>query len=288
MSKDRNLRTWVECCKQLSDNAAKQLGDLGSAELWNRRAEGFAKNLSPTKKKKRTTEMLELLTQVGFRPQGARVLDIGCGPGAVAIPLARAGAQVTALDISYKALDYLTAQAQREGLQIDTRECSWWKANIDKLGFRQNFDLVVASMTPAVNDAKAFDRVVACSKSFCFYSGFLQFDRNQDHRQVLQRIFKSEFAQHSETLSPFLANFMYAYLNGYRPLMKLQHKKLKTALAWEEAAERAIHFYESAHNVTPAAKSKIRAYYRTSAIQGKYHLQSESYMGMMAWQVDQR
>ena len=50
------------------------------------------------------------------------VLDVGAGAGRVALELARAGHDVTALDLDAELLAELRARAQREGLQVRTEQ----------------------------------------------------------------------------------------------------------------------------------------------------------------------
>ena len=52
---------------------------------------------------------------------GQRVLDIGCGGGILSEAMARAGAQVTALDLSDAALEVAQQHAESAGLNIDYR-----------------------------------------------------------------------------------------------------------------------------------------------------------------------
>lgn len=49
------------------------------------------------------------------------VLDLGCGPGRHALPLARAGVKVTAMDTSEQLLDELRRRAQAENLEMNIR-----------------------------------------------------------------------------------------------------------------------------------------------------------------------
>lgn len=53
-------------------------------------------------------------------PAPARVLDVGAGTGFLALTAARLGHEVTALDISARMLERLTAAADRDGLRITT------------------------------------------------------------------------------------------------------------------------------------------------------------------------
>jgi SAM-dependent methyltransferase len=60
---------------------------------------------------------------VGLTP-GTRVMDLGCGPGLLAIPFARAGMAVTAVDPEPEMLAALRVAAHEAGVAIDAREGS--------------------------------------------------------------------------------------------------------------------------------------------------------------------
>ena len=58
----------------------------------------------------------------GFHPlSGKRALDVGCGAGLLAEPLARLGASVTGLDAAPENIAVAVAHAQGQGLAIDYR-----------------------------------------------------------------------------------------------------------------------------------------------------------------------
>jgi 2-polyprenyl-6-hydroxyphenyl methylase/3-demethylubiquinone-9 3-methyltransferase len=58
----------------------------------------------------------------GFKPlQGKTALDVGCGAGLLAEPLARLGAKVTAVDAAPELIEVARAHAEGQGLAIDYR-----------------------------------------------------------------------------------------------------------------------------------------------------------------------
>jgi len=54
--------------------------------------------------------------------KGARVLDVGCGGGILSEALARAGADVTAIDLAPAVLDVARLHLYESGLKVDYRE----------------------------------------------------------------------------------------------------------------------------------------------------------------------
>jgi 2-polyprenyl-6-hydroxyphenyl methylase/3-demethylubiquinone-9 3-methyltransferase len=69
---------------------------------------------------------------------GKRALDVGCGAGLVAEPLARMGATVTAIDAATPSIAVARAHAAEMGLTIDYRACG-----VEMLA-GETFDLVTA------------------------------------------------------------------------------------------------------------------------------------------------
>lgn len=85
--------------------------------------------------------------------RAARVLDVGCGGGLLAEALARAGAQVTAIDLAEGMIEIARLHAIESGLQIDYRQCAGSAMLPDAAG---QFDVVTCmEMLEHVPDPEA-------------------------------------------------------------------------------------------------------------------------------------
>lgn len=91
----------------------------------------FAKYLEPG--------ALEFLARLAI-PAGAQVLDVACGAGQIAIPAARAGVQVTGVDIATNLVEQARARAKAEHVNARFEE-----GDAEMLAFPDaSFDLVVS------------------------------------------------------------------------------------------------------------------------------------------------
>lgn len=91
----------------------------------------FAKYLEPG--------ALEFLARLAVTP-GTRMLDVGCGAGQIAIPAARAGAQVTGIDIATNLIEQAQVRAAAAGVKARFDE-----GDAEMLPFADaSFDLVVS------------------------------------------------------------------------------------------------------------------------------------------------
>jgi predicted nicotinamide N-methyase len=86
--------------------------------------------------------LMDYLQQHGLHT-GARVLDLGCGWGLVGIYCAKTfNAQVTGLDADAAVFPYLQLHAQRNGVHIQTRQCTFAQLSPQDLAA---FDFIVGA-----------------------------------------------------------------------------------------------------------------------------------------------
>lgn len=114
---------------------------------WDKRAAGFAeRNLSSPY----TDYFLDII-----KPSpGWTVLDVGSGPGTLAIPLARIVKKVTAVDFSTDMLNELRKRVSQENLKnIDTIQAAW-EDDWQQAGIIPH-EIAIASRSLSVDDLKA-------------------------------------------------------------------------------------------------------------------------------------
>ncbi len=93
---------------------------------------------------------------------GFRVLDIGCGGGILAEPMARLGANVTAIDATAEAVEAAKTHLAMGQLEIDYRRCTAEELAEQHAGSADNFDLIYASeVIEHVTDRQLFAEAIA-------------------------------------------------------------------------------------------------------------------------------
>lgn len=93
--------------------AAAERPGIETREAWDRVAPGYDRNVTETH-----LQLAEdALRRAGFRP-GMRFLDVAAGSGALALPAARMGAEVVAIDHSPVMIRLLDQRVQDEGLPV--------------------------------------------------------------------------------------------------------------------------------------------------------------------------
>jgi SAM-dependent methyltransferase len=115
---------------------------------WDREAVSFARRSSET------DYATQLLSIVRPRPHWT-VLDMGCGSGVIAIPLARRVRTVTAVDFSPRMLSIVDQRCEAEGIDNVITVEGRWEDDWRKLGIASSYDLALASRSMVVDDLRA-------------------------------------------------------------------------------------------------------------------------------------
>ncbi len=113
-------------------------------EFWNKRAPSFAEHAGKT-------FYPESFMKIMNPDPSWTVLDMGCGGGTIAIPMADRVSHITAVDFSEKMLEILNTEAGRRGIKnISTIHASW-EDNWSDSGIGI-YDVAIASRSLAVDD----------------------------------------------------------------------------------------------------------------------------------------
>lgn len=130
---------------------AKQLMRMPSASAadWDKRSATFGNKDYPDSY---TEKFIEL---AAIKP-GETVFDMGCGTGALALPLGAAGHKVLAADFSQGMLDRLESQlSENTSRNISPIQLSWEEDWTGRGVLPESYDICIASRSIAVNDLKA-------------------------------------------------------------------------------------------------------------------------------------
>jgi SAM-dependent methyltransferase len=155
---------WNEIWKQrqLLQESSKLHGD--KSHDWNKKenAERYDANARNEYDERVKTTIASL-----GATRNMRVLDIGAGPGTLAIPLAPLVAEITAVEPGAGMLGVLRAHAEREGIRNITCVQKLWEDVDIARDLEGSYDIVIASLSLTMHDIRDALRKMdaACSGS---------------------------------------------------------------------------------------------------------------------------
>jgi cyclopropane fatty-acyl-phospholipid synthase-like methyltransferase len=183
---------------------------------------------------------------------GEVVLDIGCGPGTLAVPLAKKVKQVIAIDFSEKMLEELEAYAAREEVDnIKTYHLGWE----DDWSILPKVDITVASRSIEVQDIDAaLSKMSSQATKACYLTykvGGSFVDMN-----ILDYIGKKIITKPDFWYIPLLL-----YKEGYLPHIDYIETQ-RASIRFSSADEFVSSLIWSVHELNDEQQQKAREYYK--------------------------
>lgn len=149
----------LDFAKMYKEHKEKTIFKGKSAEDWNQKSKDMAPRMQ------RSSYVEDFISRMDLRGDEV-VLDIGCGPGTLAVPLAKRVKKVIAIDFSQSMLDELEAYAAREGVSNILTCHIGWDDDWSVLG---EVDIALASRSMEVTDmSHALAKMSAIAKKACY------------------------------------------------------------------------------------------------------------------------
>ncbi|MBU1883531.1 class I SAM-dependent methyltransferase [bacterium] len=189
------------------------------------------------------------------------VLDIGCGPGTLAIPLAKKVKQVIAIDFSLKMLEELEVYAAKEGITNIKTYHIGWEDDWSKLPLA---DIAVASRSVEVQDIdKALLKMTAQVTKACYIT--YKAGGSFVDMEILDFIGKKIITKPDFWYIPILL-----YKNGYLPTIDYITTN-KGSVKSSNEDEFVNSLIWSLGGIDDKQQQKAREYYRSHIEQNNLH-----------------
>ncbi|MEW6622049.1 MAG: class I SAM-dependent methyltransferase [Bacillota bacterium] len=253
-------------------------------EKWNRRAASYSRQTHGHNMHRRWQSVHDFLKYCSVDLQeGMEVLDIGSGPGNFAIPFARMGLKVWALDPAENMLAILKERISKEKLEgIFPVGEGWETIDLEKEGWVKKFDLVFASMSPGVNSKETLQKMISASKKYCYISSFAGSRVYPLQEEISRELLGDEYKVYTpEIIYPF--NMLYSM--GYYAKLTFEKNDSEREVALEDVFVEIVSHLGLYTEITPDIEEKVKSFLQARANNGLVVKKTSSSIGMMLWEV---
>ncbi len=155
------------------------------------------------------------------------VLDVGFGTGRHLKLMADAGAgELYGVEMSEGMVEQARKCFVRGGLDVEKMglyNLPWEEIDLDKLNWRNKFDLVASSRTPALSSYESVKKLISASKKGIFFMTHV--DITED---VLSEVYREIHGkEYNSRKQGFRYLFNILYMDGYLPNVKIEETRQK-------------------------------------------------------------
>ena len=157
--------------------------------------------------------------------KGKSILDVGFGTGKHLKLMSDEGAaELCGVEMSDEMMKCARKYFIESGMDIEKMELHnffWEEINLDKLNWRNKFDLVFASKTPALDSYESVKKLISASKKGIFFATHI--DISED---VLSEVYREIHGREYDSKKwSYWHLFNILYLDGYYANIKIEEKK---------------------------------------------------------------
>lgn len=276
-------QAWEEARKSSSYVKKRIRNEKEAIEFWNKLAPTYGKR-SSGRGQKRLKRVIRLLEHEKILTPETKILDIGCGPGTYTLPFARQVKSITVLDGALEMCRLLKQRAEEEKLEnIKVMHQMWKDVDLEKEGMVNRFDLVFASMTPAVCNYDTLIKLNRASKKFCCVISSAGGRFSPARQELWELIFNEK-----DTGCGFGIIYMFnlLYSMGYYPVPQYFDSERIREEPIGLAIERLSRSFWLYTKITPKIKEIISDYVKARAVNGLFRQETRGRLGIMTWRVD--
>lgn len=252
-----------------------------SREMWDSMAPAFGEHDIPTFGE---DPLLDLMSDWEMLGPEKDVLDVGCGTGVFAVALSPEVRRVVGTDFSGKMIEI--AEALREDCDCNNLEfvqADWHSLDVTEMGWKGQFDLSFANMTPAVQSAETLDKLTATSREWCVLTRAVRrTDPVSDHIKGMLNIRGG--VENGD--NDFLSAFELLWRQGYLPHVRYKSEVWNMKKTLDEALGLYMNRMKSYRELTEKEELEVTAYVKSLLEDGFVYEDVTSTIATMAWRVD--
>lgn len=271
-------------------------GRANRRDTWDRGARAWDEKLRREGVRKRQGEERVRDTVAWLQSRGALTpetdtVDLGCGPGRFTAAFAKAGHSALGVDISGEMVRYGEIYAAEQKIEnISFAQADFQSADIAALGWAGSFDLVFASLTPAIRGLEGLRRMMALSRGWCFDACFVS-EYNALEERIAREVFGITVLPEKTTHSHwFFELFSLLWHWGYCPEVVYydQHRDITVEPTEEEAQRITDHILRA--DAAPPEKTErtLRWLEREAEREGSVRELSDCKFAWVLWNTREK
>lgn len=251
-----------------------------SIDMWNSMAASFGQN---NELDEQADSFLDLLKSDRMLNKKSKILDIGCGTGKYSIALAKQCDTVIGVDLSSKMLDIAHQKATQQGISNAKFIClDWHNADLEKLGYDKEFDLVIARMTPAIQSGATFMKLLDASRGWCVMSKPTK--RTDSVSDAIKALIGIEEKRENSDRDILYA-FELLWERGMLPHLEYQDQQWNMRKTLDEAYGLYINRLKTYRELTPNEEARAKDYLQSIAVDSIITEQTNLIITTMYWKV---